>query len=113
MLSNTLPNSATDAIKSDITEIANGNGYSTGGVQVSITMENIAGNIKITIPDVIITASGGTMAEFQYAIFYNDTPTNPLDPLIAWWDHGVPINLLDTQSVTLDSDQVNGLFVSG
>jgi hypothetical protein len=51
--------------------------------------------------DIVITASGGAIADFRYVVPWDDTPTSPADPLINVWDHGSTISLADGDSATL------------
>ena len=51
--------------------------------------------------DIVITASGGALADWRYVYLYSDTPTSPADPLIADWDHGSTISLGDGDSATI------------
>ncbi len=51
--------------------------------------------------DIVITASGGALASFQYIVPWDDTPTSPVDPLINYWDHGSAIVLAATDTATL------------
>jgi hypothetical protein len=111
MLVNSPAPVATNNVKADLTEIAAGNGYVAGGPTPSITSSvHTAGVYKLVLADVTITASGGSIGPFRYAVFWNDTPTSPADPLIAWWDYGSSITLLDGESFTIDMDQVNGVL---
>jgi hypothetical protein len=110
-LSNVLPDSAADAVKADLAEIAGGNGYTAGGHTVTITSSaQVAGLYKLIGSDVTITAAAGTVGPFRYVVFYNDTPTSPADPLICAWDYGVAITLADGESFTVDFDQTNGIL---
>lgn len=111
MLTNTLPVAA-NAIKSDITDIAAGNGYTAGGVAVTVTTySQTAGTGKLVASlDDTITASGGSIGPFRYAVLYNDTPTSPLKPLIGWWDYGASITLLAGEPLLIDLDQTNGIL---
>lgn len=102
LLSNTAPNAATHAVKADATEISAGNGYVAGGVDIDNDATRTTGTVTVTAADKTITASGGTIGPFRYAIMYNDTPAAPADPLIAWWDYGSSITLADGESFTLD-----------
>lgn len=110
MLSNTLP-VATNSIKANITEIGTGNGYSAGGTQASISSSvQTTGTYKLVLADVVFTASGGTIGPLRYAVLYNDTPTSPADPLIAWHDYGSSITLQDTETFTWDADATTGIL---
>jgi hypothetical protein len=111
-LSNDLP-TATDAVKADIVEITAQFGYSAGGATVAQSSSaQTSGTYKLVIADPTFTASGGSIGPFQYAILYNDTPTSPADPLIAWWDYGTSITITNGNSFTVDLDQVNGVFTA-
>jgi hypothetical protein len=99
-LSNTAPTVATDHELTDITQIAAGNGYTTGGQALdSITSSQTSGTYTLDAANEVFTASGGTMATFRYAVLYNNTATN--DELIGYWDHGSGISLADTETCTI------------
>jgi len=100
-LSNAAPNAATNAVKADLAEITNQNGY-TAPVDIENGGTQSGGVTTITAVDKTITASGGTVGPFQYAVIYNDTPTSPLDPLVCWFDYGSAITLQDGESFTID-----------
>lgn len=100
-LSNTLADAdATKATLSQITQISYTNCSSR--VVTGITAEHTAGVVTITATDLTITATGGTVGPFRYIILYNDDPTSPADPLIAYVDYGSSITLNDTESITID-----------
>jgi hypothetical protein len=109
-LSNTAPSSA-NAVLADITQVANGNGYTTGGVSVgTITGAQTSGTFKLTGgTDPVWTASGAGFTA-RYAVIYNDTPTSPADPLIGWWDYGSSVTLAAGETFTVDLDQINGIL---
>lgn len=109
MLTNSAP-VATNSVKADLTEISSGNGYTTGGTATTISTSTASGTAKVTGTDVVFTASGGTIGAFRYAVLYNDSPTSPADPLIAWWDYGSSITLQDGETLTVDFDASNGIF---
>lgn len=109
MLSNTAPDVTTDAVKADITDITNANGYS-GGVSVANVGTRTTLTLTVTGTNVTITASGGAVGPFQYVVLYNDTPTSPADPLIGYWDLGVAVTLQDGESFTT---RFNGGGASG
>lgn len=109
MLTNSAP-VATNTIKANITDISAGNGYTGGGHTSAMTVNRTTGTTKVTAGDVIITASGGSIGPFRYAVLYNDTPTSPADPLICWLDYGANQTVLDGESLLIDFDGTNGLF---
>lgn len=101
-LSNTTPSASLDAVKADLAEITNQNGY-TAPVDTQQDMTESGGTATVTATDIVITASGGTVGPFQYVVLYNDTPTTPgIDPLIAWWDYGSAVTLQDGETFTID-----------
>lgn len=109
-LTNTAPTSA-NAVLADITQVANGNGYTTGGISVgTITGAQTGGTFKLTGgTDPVWTASGAGFTA-RYAVIYNDTPTSPADPLIGWWDYGSSVTLAAGETFTVDLDQTNGIL---
>jgi hypothetical protein len=109
-LTNTAPTAA-NAVIADITQVANGNGYTTGGATVgTITGAQSSGTMKVTGgTDPVFTATGA-VGPFRYAVLYNDTPTSPAKPLIGWWDYGSSVTLATGETFTVDIDQTNGLF---
>lgn len=110
MLTNSAP-VATNTVKANLTEISAGNGYTAGGATVTITASSqTSGTYKLVGNDVTITASGGSIGPFRYAVLYNDTPTSPADPLIGFWDYGSSITLADTEPLTVDFDATNGIL---
>lgn len=100
-LSNTAPDAAADLVKADLAEITNENGY-TAPVDIQNDMTESGGTATVTAVDVVITASGGTVGPFRYAVIFNDTPTSPADPLIGWYDYGSSQTLQIGESVTVD-----------
>lgn len=109
-LTNTAPN-ATDATLSQITQISNGNGYTTGGSQTTQSSSaQSSGTYKLVTGDVTFTASGGSVGPFRYAVLYNDTPTSPADPLIGYHDYGSSITLASGETFTWDADATNGIL---
>lgn len=109
MLTNTAP-VATNSVKADLTEIAAGNGYTAGGAATTITTSVSSGTSKAVGTDVTWTASGGTVGPFRYVVLYNDTPTSPADPLVAWWDYGSALTLGIGDSFTADVNATNGFW---
>jgi len=109
MLSNTAP-SATDNIKTDISEIASGNGYTTGGNSAAVVSSaQTSGIYKLVLADPTTwTASGGAMGTFRYAVLYNTSAAN--NELIGFWDYGSAVTLADGDSFTVDFDPAAGVL---
>lgn len=104
VLSNTAPTAASDDELTDITQIANGNGYTTGGVTLaSVTLLETGAGTGIwqwTVADFSWTASGGSIATFQYVVIYSDTSTN--DKLLGYFDYGGAVNITTGNTFTVD-----------
>lgn len=108
MLTNTAP-VATNTVKANITDISAGNGYTAGGATLTKVVSTASGVAKLTVTDAVITASGGSVGPYRYAVIYNDTQSSPAKPLVGWLDLGQ--NTLATgESETIDFDGTNGLF---
>lgn len=101
LLSNTAPNASTHAVRADTTELSTANGYTSGGQSTANAGTRSTGTVTINGTNVTWTASGGSVGPFRYVILYNDTPTSPADPLIAWWDYASNLTLLDGESFTV------------
>lgn len=109
-LSNTAP-AATNAILSQITEIAAGNGYVAGGNAATfVSGAQTGGTYKLTISPTTFTASGGSIANFRYAYLYNSTPTSPLKPLIGYFDYGATLTITNGNAFVVSFDQTNGVL---
>lgn len=91
---------ATNSILANLTQIAYTN-LSARTLTVTSSAQ-ASGTYSLVVTDKVLTASGGSVAAFQYADIYNDTPTSPADPLICWFDYGSAVTLADTETFTLD-----------
>lgn len=113
-LSNTAPGSestpptgaTTACILANVTQISYTN-CSTRNITTSASAQS-AGTYKLTLTDLVLTASGGTVGPFRYVYVCNDTPTSPADPLIGYYDYGSAITLNDTETLTIDFDAAAG-----
>lgn len=112
-LSNTAPGSETPDPTTD------GNGVLANVTQITYTnlsSRNIttsasavsSGTYKLTLADLTLTASGGSVGPFRYVYVYNDTATN--DELIAYYDYGSSITLADGETLDIDFDGTNGFL---
>lgn len=91
---------ATNTVLADITQIANGNGYTTGGNTTTISVSETGGTTTLQGTEVVFTATGA-MAAFRYAVLYNDTATSPADALIGWFDYGASLSLTSGETFTV------------
>ena len=107
-LSNAAPTTATDAVIADITEVAYTN-CSSRDITTTSSAET-AGTYKLTLTDLTLTASGGTVGAFRYVVVFNNTPAAPLDPLIMYYDYGSSITLADGESLLIDFSAANGFI---
>jgi hypothetical protein len=108
MLTDTAP-VASNTIKSNLTEIAAGNGYTAGGVAAGfVSGSDSAGTYKLILSPVSWTASGGAISQFRYAVLYNSTAAS--GNLIGWWDYGAEVNLTNGNTFTAALDQTNGVL---
>jgi hypothetical protein len=110
-LSNTLPTASQAGqtySAANITEIATGNGY-TRGTGVAMTTgsnTNTAGVYTWVATAALLTASGGALPTFQYAILYDSTSATK--PLLGWWAAASAITMADTDTFQISwaSNQV-------
>lgn len=98
-LSNATPSASLDDVKTDLAEITNENGYAAPE-DITNTYSESGGTGTLAAEDVVITASGGTVGPFRYAVIYNDTHAS--DALVCWHDYGSEITLQDGETFTVD-----------
>ena len=113
-LSNTAPASETpdptvltaDAVLANVTEIAYTNLDSdpTSRNLTVTTSAQTSGTYTLDADDVVLTASGGAMAEFRYIYIYNTAGTGVTDPLIGYYDYGSGLTLADGETLTIAFD---------
>lgn len=99
---------ATNTVLANLTQIAYTN-LSARVLTIS-TSAQTSGTYKLVIADIVLSASGGSVAAFRYVVVYNDTPTSPADPLVGWYDYGSDLTLLTGESLTVDFDGSNGII---
>jgi len=118
-LSDTLPSSETsdpsadgNGVLANVTQITYTN-LSSRNLTVSGSAQT-SGTYKLSITDITLTASGGSVGPFRYVYIYNDTPTSASDgyedPLIGYYDYGSSITLADGESLTVNFDDTNGVL---
>jgi hypothetical protein len=106
-LSNQVPTGSQHAVKSNVpsssglSEITVASGYA-GAIDLSTSGNRVSGTSYCYTPSGSCTVNAvGNVGPFRYVVLYNDTPTNPVDPLIAWWDYETPITLASGESFTV------------
>jgi hypothetical protein len=106
VLTNSAPTAA-NTILTDITQIANGGGYTTGGETTTITIAEVSGTTTVSGTEIVWTGSGAGFGPFRYAALYNDSSTSPADALIAWFDYGSAISVGAGETFTLKFNNAN------
>lgn len=97
LLTDTLP-VATNSVLANITQIAAGNGYTLNGLTIASTSYAQSGGVaSMNGANVTITASGGAIAQWRYAAWYDSTASG--GPLIGWADSGAEQNIASGNSV--------------
>jgi len=97
------PNASTHTVKADVTnELSTANGYTAGGATLgSVTWTLSGGTVTFDAADTAWTASGAGITA-RYAVIYDDTPSSPADPLVAYI-------LLDTTPADVTASAGNNL----
>ena len=100
-------------LMSELTEIAAGNGYTSGGQAVNrnstdfdvLTEDDTNDRALVQIRDLVWTASGGNLPASgngaRYAVFTDDNATIANREVWAYWDLGADRMVSDTQPLTL------------
>jgi hypothetical protein len=98
-LTNSAPTASTGSTLADITQIANGNGYTANGAGVTpASSSHSSGTYTLVFNDItaLWTATGGAMAGFRYIVLHDGSD------LIMYWDLGSTINLNSGDSLNID-----------
>lgn len=98
---------AVNAAAGTITEVANGNGYTTGGNAASVTSASQTGGTftLVLASPAVFTASGAGFT-FEYAILTDSTTSTN----VAYWDYGASQAVASGETVTVTLDPINGVF---
>lgn len=83
--------SAVNAAAGTFTEVANGNGYTTGGntCGTNSTATQSGGTYTVTLSNPATWTASGAVGPFQYAVLVDSTA----GVNIGYWDYGSPISL--------------------
>lgn len=92
---------ATNGLLGDLTQISYTN-LSSRTLTTSTSAQS-GGTYTFLVADLVLTASGGSVATFRYVVTYDDTPTSPADPLVCWHDYGSNVTLSDSETLTYDT----------
>lgn len=88
-------------------EVANGNGYTTGGNTAATTSSTTtAGVFKLVLASPAVWTATGAGFTFRYAILYNSTTATP----VGYWDYGSSQAVAAGETVTVTLDAVNGVY---
>jgi hypothetical protein len=104
----------------ELTEIAAGNGYTTGGYQLTPnstdfdvwTEDDVNDKGYIQLKDIVWTASGGSIPDTgtgaYYAVLLDDNGTIGSRKVYAWFElTGAPVSVSDGQTLTLPDVQID------
>ncbi len=90
---------STNQTLSDLTEVAYTNLSSR--VITSVAASQTTGTAHLAVGDLVLTASGA-VATFRYVVIYDDDPTSPANPLIAYFNYGSDVTMANGETFTLD-----------
>lgn len=104
-----------DNVKTDVTEIATGDGYSAGGINVArdstdwdtLTEDDTNDRALAQIKDLVWTASGGPIPASgngaRYALLTDQNATVGSREILAFFDLSSDRSITDTQTLTLQN----------
>jgi hypothetical protein len=107
-----VPNADTNTL-SELTQIANGNGYTTNGVALAknstdfdvLTEDDTSDLAKVQIKDLVWTAAGGALPASgngaAYAVLTDDNATAGSRNVYFFWDLSGPLSVSSGQPITL------------
>jgi len=89
------------------TEVANGNGYTTGGNAATVsTATQTGGTYKLVLNSPTAWTGSGAGFSFQYAVLVDSTTSTN----VAYWDYGSSQAVAVGETVTVTLDPTNGVF---
>jgi galactitol-specific phosphotransferase system IIC component len=90
-----------------ITEVSNGNGYTTGGNATTITSATqTGGTYKLVLTSPSAWTASGAGFTFQYAVLVDSTTSTN----VGYWDYGSSQAVATGETVTVTLDATNGVF---
>lgn len=98
---------AVSAVAGTITEVANGNGYTTGGNAATVSSATqTGGTYKLVLASPTTWTASGAGFSFQYAVLVDTTTSTN----VAYWDYGSSQTVAAGETVTVTLDPTNGVF---
>jgi len=98
---------AVNAAAGTITEVANGNGYTTGGNAATVTSASqTGGTFTLVLASPAVWTASGAGFSFRYAILTDSTTSTN----VAYWDYGASQAVASGETVTVTLDPTNGVF---
>lgn len=90
-----------------ITEVANGNGYTTGGNAAAVSSATqTGGTYKLVLSSPSVWTATGAGFTFQFAVLTDSTTgTN-----VGYWDYGTSQAVAAGETVTVTLDPTNGVW---
>jgi hypothetical protein len=102
---NTAPSAAADAVLGDLpAEIANGNGYTTGGLTADITASRSGNTTTWSLASPVVLTATGAVGPFQYWVIYSDT--SAAANLVGYLDHGSAVTMANTDTYTIPAGAI-------
>ncbi len=89
----------TNTVLANLTEISYTN-LSSRNLTTSSSGQT-TGTFTQLFTDLVLTASGA-VATFRHVVIYDNTPTSPADPLLAFYDFGSDLTLASGETLTID-----------
>lgn len=93
------PSASLDLVLTDIIEIAYTN---LSARDITTSSSSQTGGTYSYVPTDLTLNATGAVATFRWVVIYDNTPTSPADPLIAYFDYGADVTLASGESFTLD-----------
>ena len=91
------------------TEVANGNGYTTGGNSAAVSSATQSGGVyKLVLSNPATWTASGAGFSFQYVVLKNATTGTA----VGYWDYGTSVSMNGTNgdTFTANLDGTNGVF---
>lgn len=95
---------ASNTVLANLTQIAYTN-LSSRVITTNASTGTTGSQYRVVLDDLTLSASGGSVAAFQYVVVYNDTA--PADELIGWIDYGSALTLASGESLLIDFSAIS------